>query len=170
MKTVTLRPGKERSLVKRHPWVFESSIARGGGDAGETVRVESHDGRFLAWGAYSPSSKIRVRAWTFDEQERVDHAFFKRRVAQAVAYRQRLAVRSDGVRLIHGEADGLPGLIVDHYGDTLSAQFLSAGMERWRAETPRDKHGTSTIDPADYGLDKEALRARFGFYRERCGI
>ena len=132
MKIIRLREGKERSLLRHHPWVFEGSIDRGKADAGETVRVESHDGRFLAWGAYSPSSKIRVRAWTFDEQERVDHAFFKRRVAQAVAYRQRLTLRSDGVRLIHGEADGLPGLIVDRYGDALSAQFLSAGMERWR--------------------------------------
>ena len=132
MKTIRLHEGKERSLLRRHPWVFEGSIARGRADAGETVRVEAADGRFLCWGAYSPSSMIRVRAWTFDEAERVDHAFFKRRVARAVALRQRLAVASDGVRLVHGEADGLPGLIVDRYGDLLSAQFLSAGMERWR--------------------------------------
>jgi 23S rRNA (cytosine1962-C5)-methyltransferase len=132
MKIIRLREGKERSLLRRHPWVFEGSIDRGKADAGETVRVESSDGRFLAWGAYSPSSKIRVRAWTFDEHERVDHAFFKRRIARAVAYRERLVVASDSVRLVHGEADGLPGLIVDRYGDTLSAQFLSAGMERWR--------------------------------------
>ena len=132
MKTITLHPGKERSLLRRHPWVFEGSLARGRADAGETVRVEAADGRFLCWGAYSPSSMIRVRAWTFDEAERVDHAFFKRRVARALALRARLAPDSDGVRLVHGEADGLPGLIVDRYGELLSAQFLSAGMERWR--------------------------------------
>ena len=73
-----------------------------------------------------------MRAWTFDETERVDHAFFKRRLARALALRARLPIDSDGVRLVHGEADGLPGLIVDRYGQTLSAQFLSAGMERWR--------------------------------------
>ena len=94
--------------------------------------MESADGRFLCWGAYSPTSSIRVRAWTFDETERVDHAFFKRRLARALALRARLPIDSDGVRLVHGEADGLPGLIVDRYGQTLSAQFLSAGMERWR--------------------------------------
>jgi 23S rRNA (cytosine1962-C5)-methyltransferase len=132
MKIVRLHEGKERSLLRRHPWVFEGSIARGRADAGETVRVEAADGRFLCWGAYSPSSMIRVRAWTFDEAERVDHAFFKRRVARALALRARLAPESDGVRLVHGEADGLPGLIVDRYGELLSAQFLSAGMERWR--------------------------------------
>ena len=132
MKLIRLREGKERSLQRRHPWVFEGSIAKGKADPGETVRVEAHDGRFLAWGAYSPSSAIRVRAWSFDEAERIDAAFFARRVQRAVALRARLAVDSDAVRLVHGEADGLPGLIVDRYGDTLSAQFLSAGTERWR--------------------------------------
>ena len=132
MKTVRLREGKERSLLRRHPWVFEGSIERGRADAGETVRVESADGRFLAWGAYSPQSAIRVRAWSFDEAERIDHAFIKRRVARALALRARLPVDSDGVRLVHGEADGLPGLIVDRYGPVLSAQFLAAGAERWR--------------------------------------
>jgi 23S rRNA (cytosine1962-C5)-methyltransferase len=132
MKTVRLRDGKERSLLKRHPWVFAGSVDKGGGDSGETVRVEAADGRFLAWGAFSARSQIRVRAWSFDEAERIDAAFFERRVAQAVALRARLPIESDGVRLVHGEADGLPGLIVDRYADTLSAQFLSAGTERWK--------------------------------------
>ena len=132
MKTIQLREGKERSLLRHHPWVFQGSIERGKADPGETVRVESAEGRFLCWGAFSPSSMIRVRAWTFDEAERVDHAFFKRRIARALALRARLPIESDGVRLVHGEADGLPGLIVDRYGEVLSAQFLSAGMERWR--------------------------------------
>ncbi|WP_374593665.1 class I SAM-dependent rRNA methyltransferase, partial [Aquabacterium sp.] len=115
-------------------WVFQGSIEKGKADAGETVRVESHDGCFLAWAAYSPESQIRVRAWSFDEAERIDAAFFERRIAQALKLRERLgiAAHSDGVRLIHGEADGLPGLIVDRYGDVLSAQFLSAGPERWK--------------------------------------
>lgn len=133
MKTIRLREGKDRSLLRRHPWVFQGSIARGGGDAGETVRVEAADGRFLAWGAFSPASQIRVRAWSFDEAERIEAAFFARRVQQAVALRSRLAIDSDAVRLVHGEADGLPGLIVDRYGELLSAQFLSTGVERWKA-------------------------------------
>ena len=132
MKIIRLREGKERSLRRHHPWVFQGSVERGKADPGETVRVESSEGQFLCWGAFSPSSMIRVRAWTFDEAERVDHAFFKRRIARALALRARLPIESDGVRLVHGEADGLPGLIVDRYGEVLSAQFLSAGMERWR--------------------------------------
>ena len=132
MKVITLREGKERSLLRRHPWVFPGSIAKGGADAGETVRVQDAAGRFLAWAAFSPSSMIRVRVWSFDEAERIDEAFFERRIARALGLRARLPIASDGVRLIHGEADGLPGLIVDRYGDLLSAQFLSAGTERWK--------------------------------------
>lgn len=133
MKTIRIKPGKERSLWRRHPWVFDGAIERGAADAGETVRVESADGRFLAWGAYAPGSKIRVRVWSFDEAERIDATFFERRLRSAVALRERLAIDSDGVRLVHGESDGLPGLVVDRYGDTLVAQFGSSGVERHKA-------------------------------------
>jgi len=133
MKVITLRDGKERSLERRHPWVFESSVAGGKADAGETVRVQAKDGRFLAWASYSPASQIRLRAWSFVETERIDSAFFARRIEQAVAVRARLPIPSDAMRLIHGEADGLPGLIVDRYGDLLSVQFLSVGIERFKA-------------------------------------
>jgi len=132
MKSIRLREGKERSLLRRHPWVFEGSIAKGRADAGETVRVEAFDGTFLCWASFSPESVFRARAWSFDEKERIDAAFFERRIAAALALRARMPIDSDAVRLIHGEADGLPGLIVDRYGDTLSAQFLSAGTERWK--------------------------------------
>lgn len=132
MKVIRLRAGKERSLLRRHPWVFQGSVEKGKADAGETVRVESAEGQFLAWASFSPTSMIRVRAWSFDEAERVDADFFARRVRDAIAVRSRMPIVSDAVRLIHGEADGLPGLIVDRYGDVLSAQFLSAGTERWK--------------------------------------
>ena len=132
MKSIRLMAGKERSLQRRHPWVFAGSVARGKADPGETVRVEAADGSFLAWGAYSGSSSIRVRVWSFDEAERIDAAFFQRRIARAVALRARLPIASNGMRLVHGEADGLPGLVVDRYGDLLSVQFLSVGSERWK--------------------------------------
>jgi 23S rRNA (cytosine1962-C5)-methyltransferase len=132
MKVIRLREGRERSLLRRHPWIFDSAVARGGADPGETVRVEGNDGGFLAWAAFSPSSKIRARAWTFVETDRIEPGFFRLKVQKAVALRQRLKVPSEGVRLIHGESDGLPGLVVDRYGDTLVAQFLSAGAERWK--------------------------------------
>ena len=132
MKTLRLRAGKEKSLLRRHPWIFDSAVAKGGADPGETVRVESAEGRFLAWAAFSPTSKIRARAWSFDEAERIDAAFLNRRVAAAILARSRFDIASDSCRLIHGEADGLPGLVVDRYGQTLVAQFLSCGVERFK--------------------------------------
>ena len=133
MKTIRLKEGKERSLLRRHPWVFDGAVHSGGGDAGETVRITSHAGEFLAWGAVSPASKIRVRAWSFDEAQRIDAAFLAATCATAVRARVRFDIQSDAMRLVHGESDGLPGLIVDRYGDTLVVQFLSAGAERWKA-------------------------------------
>jgi 23S rRNA (cytosine1962-C5)-methyltransferase len=132
MKVIRLKDGKERSLLRRHPWIFDSAIAKGGGDAGETVRVESHAGEFLAWAAFSPASKIRARAWSFAESDRIDAAFLQAACQRAIHAREHFDIRSDGVRLVHGESDGLPGLIVDRYGDTLVAQFLSAGAERFK--------------------------------------
>jgi 23S rRNA (cytosine1962-C5)-methyltransferase len=166
MKSIRLRPGKERSLLRRHPWVFESAIARGGADPGETVRIESHDGVFLAWAAFSPASRIRARCWSFDPAQRIDAAFFETAIAAAVKARERFAIDSDGVRLVHGESDGLPGLIVDRYGDTLVAQFLSAGAQRWKpvlADTllrvtglPRLYERSDTSSRALEGLPQEA--------------
>jgi 23S rRNA (cytosine1962-C5)-methyltransferase len=132
MKTLKLREGKERSLKRHHPWIFESAIAKGSADSGETVRVEAAEGAFLGWAAFSPTSKIRARVWSFDEAQRIDASFFIAAVARSIGARARFDIKSDGMRLIHGESDGLPGLIVDRYGDTLVAQFTSAGVERWK--------------------------------------
>lgn len=132
MKTLRLKPGKERSLQRRHPWIFDSAIAKGSGDAGETVRVEASDGQFLAWAFTSPASKISARVWSFEESQRIDASFFIAKVQASTKARSRFDIKSDGQRLIHGESDGLPGLIVDQYGDTLVAQFLSTGAERWK--------------------------------------
>ena len=132
MKIIKLKSGKEKSLLRRHPWVFDGAIAKGGGDPGETVRIESEQGQFLAWGAVSPTSKIRVRVWSWDEKQRIDAAFFKALIATSLSTRRLFDIQSNGVRLVHGESDGLPGLVVDQYGDTLVAQFLSCGTERWK--------------------------------------
>ncbi|MGE0316039.1 MAG: class I SAM-dependent rRNA methyltransferase [Lautropia sp.] len=131
---VALRAGKERPLLRRHPWVFSNAVARVGGSPqpGETVRVQAADGRFLAWAAFSPHSTIRARCWSFVESQRVDAALLDARVAAAVRARAALAARTDAIRLVFGEADGLPGLVVDRYADTLVLQFLSAGVEHWR--------------------------------------
>jgi 23S rRNA (cytosine1962-C5)-methyltransferase len=134
MKSIRLKEGKERSLQRRHPWVFDSAIAKGAADPGETVRVESHSGQFLAWAAYSPASRIKARVWSFDEAQFIDAAFIGQLIDKAIAARALFDIQSDGLRLVHGESDGLPGLIVDRYGDTLVAQFTSCGTEHFKTE------------------------------------
>ena len=133
MISVILKKGKEKSLLRRHPWVYDTAIGRveGKPSSGETVKVESADGRFLAYGAFSPSSTLRVRAWSFVEEENTEvPAFFEKRIAAAVAAREPLKERTSAIRLVYGEADGLPGLIVDSYGPWLVTQFQAAGVER----------------------------------------
>ena len=133
MKTIRLKDGKERSLLRRHPWIFDGAIASGSADAGETVRVESQAGQFLGWAAFSPSSKIRARVWSFRQEQRIDASFFVARIAAAISARALFDIKSNGLRLIHGESDGLPGLVVDRYADTLVAQFSSCGAEKWKS-------------------------------------
>ena len=136
MTQLILKDGKERSLFRRHPWIFEGSVARLDGRArpGDTVEVVDAGGRRLAKAAWSPSSQIRARVWSFDPDETIDDAFFKRRVAAAVARREAMPQLrgQDGMRLIHGESDGLPGVIADRYGDTVCLQLTAAGPDKWR--------------------------------------
>jgi 23S rRNA (cytosine1962-C5)-methyltransferase len=129
-----LKPGKERSLLRRHPWVYDTAVARikGSPAAGDTVAVRDHDGRWLAWAAYSPSSTLRARCWSFVDAERIDDDWMRARVREAVARRTHLAEAADALRLVFGEADGLPGLIADRYGGQLVVQFQSAGAEAHR--------------------------------------
>ncbi|GJQ55850.1 MAG: ribosomal RNA large subunit methyltransferase I [Rhodocyclaceae bacterium] len=136
MAELILQPGKERAVMRRHPWIFEGAVARlkGRARAGDTVDVLADNGRPLGRAAFSPHSQIRARMWSFDPEETIDHAFFKRRVAAAVAARAALPElrEQQGLRLVHGESDGLPGVIADRYGDTLVLQLNSAGAEKWR--------------------------------------
>jgi 23S rRNA (cytosine1962-C5)-methyltransferase len=136
MGMLRLKPGREKSLLRRHPWVFSGAVARLDGDPGQggTVRLENAHGQFLAWGAYSPHSQIRARIWSWEANEGIDESFFRSRLAAALAARRELipSGESDALRLVHAESDGLPGLIVDRYTDTLVVQFLSSGAERWR--------------------------------------
>lgn len=134
MADIVLKKGKEKSLLRRHPWVYDTAVARvvGKPEAGETVRVVAHDGRFLAWAAYSPASTLRARCWAYREEEEINDAWFERRIRDAIAAREPLRARTSAIRVIFGEADGLPGLIVDQYGDWLVTQFQAAGVEKHR--------------------------------------
>jgi 23S rRNA (cytosine1962-C5)-methyltransferase len=136
MTQLVLLPGKDRSLSRRHPWIFAGQVDRLSGRArpGDTVDVVAANGRPLARAAFSPESKIRARVWSFDPDEVIDDAFFKRRVAAAVERRLALPElrEQEGLRLIHGESDGLPGVVADRYGDTIVVQLTAVGADKWR--------------------------------------
>ena len=135
MQAVHLKPGREKSLLRRHPWVFSGAIDRVQGDpeGGATVAVIGADGRWLATAAYSPRSQIRARVWAWMRETAIDAAFFRDRVHAALALRAEFATGAgEGRRLVHGEADGLPGVVADRYGGIVVLQLTSAGAERWR--------------------------------------
>ncbi len=130
-----LKPGRDKSLRHRHPWIFSGAIDTVAGDpqSGATVSVVGADGAFLCRAAYSPASQIRARAWSFDPGQAIDADFFARRIELAVgARRTRLDARNTASRLLHGESDGLPGVIADRYGNLVVLQLTAAGAERWR--------------------------------------
>ncbi len=141
--SIHLKPGRDKSIKRHHPWVFSGAVARVSGTAepGDTVQVINSDGQRLALAAYSPESQIRARIWQFNQgqQDNADSLaedFFSQRIQAARQRRESLGIPQSctGYRLVNSESDGLPGLIVDHYANYLVAQFLSCGPERWRAE------------------------------------
>jgi 23S rRNA (cytosine1962-C5)-methyltransferase len=131
-----LLAGREKSLQRRHPWIFSGAVERieGKPDSGDTVQVCDAQGGFLAWAAYNAQSQICARVWSWQGEEKIDADFFRRQLSHAINARKELKLdrHSNGMRLIHGESDGLPGLIVDQYADVLVLQLGSAGAERWR--------------------------------------
>jgi 23S rRNA (cytosine1962-C5)-methyltransferase len=135
MNKVFLKPGKTKALANQHPWVFSGAIQRveGQPENGEVVEICTEKGEFLAVGAYSPFSQIRLRVWSF-KKEKITADFLKRRIQNAI---QRRKIQYDNssdtaFRLIHGESDMLPGLIVDQYSTVLVVQFLSSGAVYFR--------------------------------------
>ncbi len=135
MQKLILKPGREKSLKRRHPWVFSGGVARVTGEpsAGDTIEVQSSSGAFLALAAYSPKSQIVARAWNWDKRD-IDAGFFRERIERALRERETFldASTTDAIRLVHGESDGLPGVVADRYADTIVMQLSSAGADRWR--------------------------------------
>jgi 23S rRNA (cytosine1962-C5)-methyltransferase len=179
-----LKTGRDKSLRRRHPWIFSGAVAGVEGDParGDTVAVKDVGGKTIALAAYSPNSQIRARAWTFDPAEEVDAQFLRRRLEKSLALRARLpaARHTNALRLVHGESDGLPGLVVDRYADVLVAQFLAAGVERWREpilDALAELTGCEAVfERSDADVRRlEGLAARAGFVRgnraaARCAI
>jgi 23S rRNA (cytosine1962-C5)-methyltransferase len=182
MNTLVLKKGREKSLRRRHPWIFSGAVEKAGGKAGDTLEVLDSGKNKLARAAYSPKSQIRARVWTFDPREEIDAVFFRNRIQKALALREALpaAKHANALRLVNGESDGLPGLVVDRYADVLVAQFLAAGVERWRdpiLDLLVEISGCEAIfERSDAEVRKlEGLEPRVGFARgnrnaSRCPI
>ncbi len=138
MEKLTLKKGREKAILRRHPWIFSGAVKDISGDPapGETVAVKDSNDHFLAWGAYSPQSQIRARIWSWDENQSIDRAFFQNKINHAIKLREKWIDQKEttAYRLVHAESDNLPGLIVDRYNEYLVVQILSAGIEHWRDE------------------------------------
>ncbi len=170
---VILNAGREKSLLRRHPWIFSGGIKHVDGNpaSGSTVDLLSSDKQFLARASYSPASQIRARVWTF-EDEVVDKEFFRKRIRKAIDTRYSLFDSSftDSLRLIYAESDNIPGLIVDRYGDVLVMQCLTAGAEYWKetfADLLLEETGLSTIyERSDADVrELEGLESKVGVLR-----
>ena len=133
---ITLQDSREKSLKRHHPWVFSKAVKHVSGKPqnGQTVSIVSSKGEWLCYAAYSGQSQIRARAWSFQQSENIDQAFFQRRIARAWQLRTELydLDLTTGLRVVAAESDGLPGITIDKYDDILVCQLLSAGAELWR--------------------------------------
>lgn len=170
--SIILQNDRDKSLKRRHPWVFSQAVKQvhGTPNSGDTVDILSADGKFVARGAYSPNSQIRARVWTFDPNEQIDAEFFLRRIAQAWAVRQQLfdLSQTNGIRVVAAESDSLPGVTIDLYADVLVCQLLSAGAERQRkhivAALKQLFDGYSIYERSDVDVrKKEGLEPRTGW-------
>jgi 23S rRNA (cytosine1962-C5)-methyltransferase len=173
VSAIILKPGREKSLLRRHPWIFSGAVQHVGDEpiSGGTVDLLSSSQQFLARASYSPNSQIRARVWTF-ENEQVDKEFFRKRICSAIEIRQKLNLesQSNAYRLIYAESDGIPGLIVDRYGEVLVLQSLTTGSEFWKetlADLLLEETGLSTIyERSDADVrELEGLESKVGLLR-----
>jgi 23S rRNA (cytosine1962-C5)-methyltransferase len=169
---LVLRSGKERSLRRRHPWVFSGAVDRVVGSAGpgDTVAVCGSDGSFLAWAAYSPASQIVARVWSFSEDTTIDASFIAERVTAAATARRGLEARTSAARLVFAESDLLPGVIIDRYADVAVLELTTVGADRWRdaiADACASLPGVSSVyERSDVDIrEREGLAARHGLLR-----
>ena len=170
MKKLFIRAGRDKSILRRHPWVFSGAIKSAAAESGDVVKVVAEDGRYLATAAYSAPSQIAARILSFDESTVIDEAFYRSRITAAIDRRAEIAAVSNAYRLIHGESDGLPGIVADKYGDVVVLQLSTAGIEPQR-ELIADllmalTHAVTIFERSDADVRKfEGLPERNGLLR-----
>jgi len=137
MAEITLKKGKEKAAIQRHPWIFSGAIdlIKGKPENGDVVKTYAFDGEFLGYGYYNKGSRVAIRLIEWDESQVIDKSWYKARLQQALTARKNiLNEQTNTCRLVFSEADFLPGLIVDQYANFLSLQILSAGIEKVKTD------------------------------------
>ena len=169
--SIMLKPGRDKSVRQRHPWIFSGAIEKDTSVfPGSVVAVRDASGKFLAWAWHNAQSQIRGRVISWDERESIDGNFWKKKIASAAAGRARLLQSgvTNSVRLIHGESDGIPGFIVDRFDKTIVFQSLCAGADfhlGYLVDALRELPGIETI----WERSDEAVRELEGI-PQRAGL
>jgi 23S rRNA (cytosine1962-C5)-methyltransferase len=171
-KAVILKKGREKSLDRKHPWIFTGAVKEvtGSPDNGETVEIVQYNGENMGVGSISHNSQIIVRMWSFDPGEVINDAFFYCRISDALKRRNISGIpeNTNAFRVVNAESDGLPGLIVDKYNNILVCQFLSAGAEFFKSEIVRQL--SEIMHPsAVYERSDSESRVKEGL-EKKCGL
>lgn len=174
MNSIILKKSVDSFIKRKHPWIFSGALEKvdGNPSKGETVQIFTSEKKLVGLGSFSPSSQIRVRVWTFNPEEKIDEAFFRGKIDQAKSLREKIlnVSTTNAYRIINSESDGLPGLIIDRYGEYIVCQFLSSGVEFFKEVItdilndmfkPKGIYERSNVDVRE----KEGLKSAIGSLR-----
>ena len=174
MNSIILKKSADSFIKRKHPWIFSGALEKvdGNPSKGETVQIFTSEKKLVGLGSFSPSSQIRVRVWTFNPEEKIDEAFFRGKIDQAKSLREKIlnVYTTNAYRIINSESDGLPGLIIDRYGEYIVCQFLSSGVEFFKEVItdilndmfkPKGIYERSNVDVRE----KEGLKSAIGSLR-----
>ena len=174
MNLIILKKTADSFIKRKHPWIFSGALEKvdGNPSKGETVQIFTSEKKLVGLGSFSPSSQIRVRVWTFNPEEKIDEAFFRGKIDQAKSLREKIlnVSTTNAYRIINSESDGLPGLIIDRYGEYIVCQFLSSGVEFFKEVItdilndmfkPKGIYERSNVDVRE----KEGLKSAIGSLR-----
>ena len=174
MNSIILKKSADSFIKRKHPWIFSGALEKvdGNPSKGETVQIFTSEKKLVGLGSFSPSSQIRVRVWTFNPEEKIDEAFFRGKIDQAKSLREKIlnVSTTNAYRIINSESDGLPGLIIDRYGEYIVCQFLSSGVEFFKEVItdilndmfkPKGIYERSNVDVRE----KEGLKSAIGSLR-----
>jgi len=174
LNSIILKKSADSFIKRKHPWIFSGALEKvdGNPSKGETVQIFTSEKKLVGLGSFSPSSQIRVRVWTFNPEEKIDEAFFRGKIDQAKSLREKIlnVSTTNAYRIINSESDGLPGLIIDRYGEYIVCQFLSSGVEFFKEVItdilndmfkPKGIYERSNVDVRE----KEGLKSAIGSLR-----